>query len=180
MTVADRNSMKLDPRQPTKLAQSVDRTGKDVRGRIAGLAIRPLATQSDGRGTLTELYDLRWGHHPDPLVFSYLVSIRPGQVKGWIRHRLQDDRLAFIVGAIQVVLWDGREDSPTRGMLNEFTFGTVNRSLVTIPTGVWHALRNVDVADSFFVNYPTQPYNYENPDKELLPLENDVIPYRFR
>lgn len=180
MIVADRNAMQLDPKRPTKLAQSVDNTGADVRRRIQGVTIRPLPTHPDARGTLTELYDLRWNHHPDPLVFSYMVTIRPGQVKGWIRHRLQDDRLAFIIGAIQVVLWDDRDGSPTRGLVNEFTLGTVNRSLVTIPIGVWHALRNVDVADSFFINYPTQPYNYESPDKELLPLENDVVPYRFK
>ncbi len=180
MAVTDRNAIPLNPARPTKMIQTVDETGKDIRKRIDGLVIRPLVTHPDSRGTLTELYDLRWEYHPEPLVYSYFVMIRPGQVKGWVRHAHQDDRLAFILGSTQVVFYDGREDSPTHGMINEFCFGTVKRALVTIPIGVWHALRNVDTQDSYFVNYPTRPYIHDNPDKELLPLDNDIIPYQFK
>ncbi len=180
MTVSDRNAIPLDPSRPVRVTQTVDKSGRDIRRRIEGVTVRPLVTHPDGRGSLTELYDLRWDFHPLPLVYSYFVTIRPNQVKGWIRHAKQDDRIAFLHGSIQVVLFDGRGDSPTCGLVNEFCFGTVNRSLVSIPVGVWHALRNVDVHDSFFVNFPSCSYDHDDPDKELLPLDNEIVPYRFR
>jgi dTDP-4-dehydrorhamnose 3,5-epimerase len=180
MTVSDRNIIPLDPKQPTKMTQTVDPKGKSTLRRIEGVEIRDLITHPDGRGTVTELYDLRWNHHPEPLVYTYYVTIRPNQVKGWIKHAHQDDRIAIMEGAIQVVLYDDRADSPTHGLVNDMTFGTNRRALITIPRGVYHALRNVDLRDSVFVNHPTQPYNHDDPDKHLLPIENDLIPYRFK
>jgi dTDP-4-dehydrorhamnose 3,5-epimerase len=177
----DRNTfIPLDPKEPRRHIQTVDPSGRSVLPRIQGVEIRELVTHPDARGSVCELYDLRWDHHPDPMVFSYVVTIRPNVVKGWNLHHTYDDRSAFFHGAIQMVLWDAREDSPTHNMINDFTFGAERRALVTIPRGVWHALRNVHTEDSMFVNYPTSPYNHQAPDKELLPVENNIVPYKFR
>ena len=64
-------------------------------------------------------------------------------------------------------------------MLNELFFGTLNRSLFTIPAGVWHALRSVGSDDVMFINMPTRAYDYADPDTLRLPLVNDLIPFRF-
>ena len=147
---------------------------------IAGVSVKRLVTHPDYRGTVTELSSNEWDFHPDPLVYVYAVTIRPGIVKGWIKHELQDDRVAILSGTIQVVLFDDREDSPTYEQVNEFYFSPHNRGLITIPKGVYHALRNVDIQDALFVNMPTKPYNHEKPDKLLLPIENELIPYQFQ
>jgi dTDP-4-dehydrorhamnose 3,5-epimerase len=160
--------------------KTVNKDGQSIQTPIEGVAIRHAKTIADERGSICEMYDLRWDYHPEPLVYAYHVTIRPKMVKGWVCHEFQDDRSFFSMGEIQVVLYDARPESPTYGKINEFVVGTNNRALLTIPKGVWHALRNIGDCDAVFVNMPTQPFNHDNPDKYRLPLDNDVIPYKFK
>ena len=164
----------------TKDKQTVHPNGHSIQNRIHGVALRPLPTIADERGSICEMFDLRWHYHPDPLVYAYQVSIRPSATKGWVCHEYQDDRIFFSQGETLVVLFDGRKDSQTYQLINEFVVGDNNRVLLTIPAGVWHALRNIGSKDSFFVNMPTKPYNHHDPDKHRLPLQNDLIPYSWR
>jgi dTDP-4-dehydrorhamnose 3,5-epimerase len=167
--------------RPEKDRQTVDAEWRLVEERIEGVVVKHLSTLTDHRGTVCEIYRSEWGIHPDPLVFVYQITIRPGQVKGWQKHLEQDDRLFTAFGTVQVVLYDDRSDSPTGGMVNELFFGEHNRVLFVIPAGVYHAVKNVDpTKDAVLINVPTRPYDYENPDKYRLPLENDLIPYRWR
>ena len=64
-------------------------------------------------------------------------------------------------------------------MINELVFSEINRALVTAPPGVYHAVENIGLVDGLMFNLPSDPYNYEAPDKSVLPLDNDDIPYRF-
>ena len=82
-------------------------------------------------------------------------------------------------GTVKVVLYDDREGSSTRGMLNELHFGDHNRAHLVIPPGIWHAMKNVGTTDVIFVNCPTKPYNHEDPDKWSLPRDSGQIPYTF-
>jgi len=137
-----------------------------------GIRIRDLPTIIDQRGTITELYDLRWDFHPDPLVFSYCFTIRPGFVKGWNLHKEHE-------GEMEVVYFDPRPDSPTYGEVCKVAMSGHRRQLVTVPRFVWHADHNIGTTDVVALNYPTTPYNHENPDKYRLPLDTDLIPYSF-
>jgi dTDP-4-dehydrorhamnose 3,5-epimerase len=107
------------------------------------------------------------------------VTIRPGQVKGFVLHKTYSDRLFFSMGTVKMVLYDDREGSPTRGRLNELYFSEESRGHLVIPPNVWHAAQNVGSTDALFVNCPTKPYNHAAPDKWLLPKDSDLIPYSF-
>jgi len=179
-TVADRNEWDLDPSQPKPVPPSVNEKGERILPKIDGVITRKLVTHMDPRGSVTELCDLRWAEVTEPLVYTYVVTIRPGQVKGWSRHHSYADRTVVIAGDIQWVLYDDREDSPTKGMVNSYAFGPEHRVLFTIPRGVWHAARNLSPYDATFINHPTSPYNHKQPDRDLLPLDNEFIPYRFK
>src|SRR3954453_16418981 len=146
---------------------------------IEGVSVRRAITHTDERGTLCEMFDPRWGFTEEPLVYVYQVTIRPGAVKGWVLHKLQDDRLFFSFGTAKVVLYDDREGSPTRGMINELFFDPHNRGLVRIPIGVIHAVVNVGQDDVLMINMPTQPFNHGQPDKYRLPRDTDAVPYRL-
>ena len=165
--------------QALKDDASVSADGDVLQERIEGVEIRRPPTHADSRGTLTEIYDLRWGFTDDPLVYVYHVTVRPGQVKGWVAHRLQSDRLFVFAGVLRIVLYDGRADSRTRGRLNVLHLGAHDRALISIPAGVWHAVQNVGADEGAFVNLPSRPYLHEDPDKHRLPLDNDVIPFRL-
>lgn len=163
--------------EPRPLGPSVGAEGRPIVDLIDGVRIRPAITHPDERGTVTEVFDLRWGFDDAPLVFVYQVTIRPGQDKGWVLHKRHADRSFFSTGAVKVVMYDDREDSPTRGLLNEFVFGEERRVLLYIPVGVWRGVKSVGAKDALFINCPTEPYHHDDPDKWLLPRDNDVIPY---
>jgi dTDP-4-dehydrorhamnose 3,5-epimerase len=146
---------------------------------IEGVEVRRARVHADERGTLCEIFDPRWGFTDDPLVYVYLATLRPGQVRGWVVHRLQNDRLFAYQGVLRIVLYDARTESASCGRLNVFHLGDHDRALVSIPAGVFHAVQNVGSEEGAFVNLPSEPYNHEDPDKYRLPLDNDVIPYRL-
>ncbi len=160
--------------------QTVTATGAPVGPTIHDVVVRPLVALPDPRGEVCELYRGAWGVHPDPLVYAYLATVEPGVAKAWIRHHHQDDRIACMFGRLLWVLYDDRDGSPTRGVVQRFTSGDRNRVLFTIPAGVWHGVQNVGTAEAAFLNLPTRPYDHETPDKERLPADTDLIPYRFR
>ena len=158
---------------------SVGPDGESLQALIEGVDVRRARTHADERGTLCEIFDQRWGFADEPLVYAYLVTIRPGQVRGWVLHREQTDRLFVYAGVVRIVLYDARAESDSFGRLNVLHFGEHDRALVSIPPGVFHAVKNVGDHEGAFVNLPSQPYRHDDPDKYRLPLENDVIPYRL-
>jgi dTDP-4-dehydrorhamnose 3,5-epimerase len=164
---------------PIKEEQSVTPDGKSVHKVIDGLVIRPAITHVDRRGEVSEIYDPSWGVHAKPMVYAYQASIRPKAIKGWIVHKKQDDRIYTLLGVMRWVFYDAREESPTFGMINQFTFSERNRALFVIPCGVYHAVQNVGDTDAIFINLPTRPYDYADPDKYRLPPKNDLIPFDF-
>jgi dTDP-4-dehydrorhamnose 3,5-epimerase len=161
---------------PKRDVQTVHGDGGRIDALPEGMVLRPLVTHVDERGTVCELYDDRWDVHPDPVVFSYLFTIRPGQAKGWGVHREHEDRYAFLSGELELAFYDAREDSATAGRESRLTLSAHGRSLLVIPRGVWHAERNIGDTDVMVVNFPTIPYDHANPDKYRLPLDTDELP----
>jgi dTDP-4-dehydrorhamnose 3,5-epimerase len=164
---------------PQKDTQTVTPSGESVKPLIHGVRLRYAVTIPDERGTICEMFSPAWDFSDAPLVYVYQTTIRPGKVKGWVVHRKQDDRLFISLGTLKWVLYDDREDSPTYKMLNVIYLSEQNRGLLLVPRGVFHAVQNVGHTDAVFVNMPTRAYDHADPDKYRLPLDNDVIPYRF-
>lgn len=159
--------------------QTVTAEGKSTKLLIHGVKFKELATHVDDRGYVCEMYDSRWDWHPDPLVFSYVFTIRPGLVKGWGLHKKHEDRYFILFGRVKIVLYDSRPDSPTKGMVSEIYLSEYNRRIMNIPIGVWHADENVGETEAVIVNYPTICYDHKDPDKYRLPLNTKEIPYQF-
>lgn len=164
---------------PKKDVQTVTSQGVSLAPIIEGVFLRYATTHPDERGSVTEVFDPRWGFVDQPMVYLYEFTIRPGIVKGWIKHEHQTDRVFLQRGALRVVLYDDRPESPTYKMLNQFTLTEQNRGMICYPSGVYHALENVGTTDVICLNTPTRPYSHENPDKYRLPLDNDLIPFKF-
>jgi dTDP-4-dehydrorhamnose 3,5-epimerase len=143
---------------------------------IEGALLKPLKVIPDERGFLMEIL-----RKDDPFFKEfgqvYLTVVYPGVVKGWHYHKLQTDHFCVVKGVAKVVLYDGRDGSPTKGEVNEFFLGDHNRSLLVIPPGVLHGMKGVSPDPAFLINTPTHPYRYSDPDEfRVHPHEND-IPY---
>lgn len=163
----------------TKDLPTVNAAGQSLRRLIDGVTIRPLVTHSDGRGSVLELYDPRWGFHSEPLVYAYAFTIRPGVVKGWSLHQRHEDRYSLVQGEMELVLYDPRPGSPTIGEICRIVLTEKQRCVVNVPIGVWHADHNIGDQDALIVNFPTMQYDYANPDKWRLPIDTPLIPHRF-
>lgn len=158
---------------------TVTAAGEERQRLPEGVTIRDLVLHVDDRGTVCELLDPRWGWSDDPIVFSYVFTLRPGKVKGWGMHMLHEDRYAVIAGDMEVVMYDERENAPTRGLVASVVLSGQRRRLMNIPAGVWHCNHNIGTTDVVTVNFPTQPYDHDQPDKYRLPLDTDRIPYKW-
>jgi dTDP-4-dehydrorhamnose 3,5-epimerase len=165
--------------EPKRDRQTVTPDGETISPMPAGVVFKDLITQIDERGSVLEMFDSRWNWHPDPLVFVYSFTVRPGFIKGWGLHKRHDDRYLVLHGELEVVLYDERSDSPTRGMVSRIILSEYRRRLMSIPAGVWHADHNIGSKDAVVVNFPTIAYDHADPDKYRLPIVNDRIPFRF-
>jgi dTDP-4-dehydrorhamnose 3,5-epimerase len=87
------------------------------------------------------------------------------------------DRLFVSQGQLKVVLYDARDDSATKGTLMEVHAGDARPSLLIVPPGVWHGLQSLGNVDALVLNFPTEAYNYKDPDHYRLPYDSAEIPY---
>ena len=173
------NRLPNDTTDALKDRPTVAPDGSELGALPEGVRVRDLITHTDDRGTLFELYDPRWGFHEAPLVYAYVATMRPGVTKGWAMHEKHDDRYTLLFGSLEVVFYDAREGSPTEGLVAKVVLSEHRRRLLCIPTGIWHADRNIGDREAVIVNFPTHPYEHEDPDKFRLPLDTDAIPYTW-
>jgi dTDP-4-dehydrorhamnose 3,5-epimerase len=162
-----------------KDAQSTTVEGQPLEKLPWGVSCHEVTTHVDDRGTLVELFNPTWGWHDAPLVYCYCFTLRPGAIKGWAMHMKHEDRYFILSGELELVLYDDRESSSTRGMVSTLYMSEFRRRLINIPAGIWHANRNVGNKDVVAVNFPTELYDPTDPDKYRLPPNNDTIPHTF-
>lgn len=160
-------------------AQTVKSDGTSLAKLPEGCVPRPAIRHIDNRGSVVEILDQRWDWHPAPIEFVYSFMIRPGVVKGWGLHEHHDDRYFLISGEMELVMYDVRPSSATYGKVSKVYMSDKTPQIVNIPAYVWHADRNIGTTDAYVVNFPTEPYNHEKPDKFKLPIDTPLIPHSF-
>jgi dTDP-4-dehydrorhamnose 3,5-epimerase len=160
--------------------QTVTPDGESALRHIDGLILRKPVNHVDHRGNVFEIYNGDTDMWPDPIVWIYSDIVFPGQIKGWARHEVKVDRYTLISGTLTMLLYDGREDSPTHGLAQAVTLSAMGVRQIQIPVGVWHLLFASTPEEVHFVNMPTQPYHHEAPDRILLPWDTDEIPVDVR
>ena len=145
---------------------------------IHGVAVKQLKVMCDERGRLMEML-----RSDDPIFKKfgqvYMTTAYPGVVKAWHYHRLQTDHFVCVAGMMKVVLFDSREDSPTKGEVNEFFIGVHNPILVQIPPLVYHGFKCVSEYEAIVINTPTEVYRYKEPDEYRVDPHSDKIPYNW-
>ena len=143
---------------------------------IDGVKLKPLKVIPDERGRLMEIM------RSDDDMFEkfgqiYMTTAYPGVVKGWHYHKLQADHFVVLHGMMKVVLYDDRENSPTKGEVNVFFLGEHNMQMLKIPKLVWHGFKCISEYEAAVINIPTEIYNYEKPDEYREKPHGGKIPY---
>lgn len=142
------------------------------------MRLRHLRLIPDDRGFLMEMLRTDWPEF-EKFGQAYVTACYPRVVKAWHYHKIQWDHFVCVQGMAKVVLYDSREDSPTKGKVNEFHIGYLNPVLVKIPPLVYHGFTAEGENTALIVNFPTELYNYENPDEFRLPFDDPSIPYNW-
>lgn len=145
---------------------------------IEGVRVKKLKVIPDARGRLMEML------RADDDLFTrfgqvYLTTAYPGVVKGWHYHKKQTDNMIVVQGMMKIVIYDNREESSTKGEINEFFMGIHNPLLLQIPPLVLHGFKCISKEEAMVINCPTETYNYEDPDEFRIDPHKNDIPYEW-
>jgi dTDP-4-dehydrorhamnose 3,5-epimerase len=164
---------------PIRDSQTVDAQGRPLVELIDGVLVSSPVVHEDHRGVLVEMYGEAefWAQ---PFAYAYQTSLRPGVAKGWFLHKEKSDRYHLAFGELMLFLYDDREGSSTRGIVNKIMLSERNLRDVFIPAGLWHLSLNVGSTDALLINLPTTRYNPEAPDRYHLPFDTGQIPVDVR
>jgi dTDP-4-dehydrorhamnose 3,5-epimerase len=146
---------------------------------IEGVKIKKLKCIPDKRGFLMEML------RSDDELFKgfgqvYITGCKKGIAKGWHYHKLQTDNFICVLGKALVPLYDLRENSKTKGEVNEFIIKaplTEENLLLQIPPGVVHGFTPLDCDEIRIINIPNFPYKYDSPDEYRYSWNSKEIPF---
>lgn len=144
---------------------------------IEGVEIFPLKRIQDERGMVMQMLRADAPHFTG-FGEIYFSVIYPGIIKGWHLHSRMVINYAVVAGNIKLVLYDQRDDSPTRGALEEIVFGEVNYQLVRVPPGVTNGFTAVGGERAIVANCASIPHD----PAEIVRIDpfSPTIPYDWR
>lgn len=142
---------------------------------IEGVALHPLRQISVPKGDLWHAFKCT----DDGFVGfgeAYFTQIHPHAVKGWKRHNVYTLNLVVVVGAVKFVIYDDREDSSTRGKIQEITLSPKgNYYRLTIAPGLWMAFAGAAADTSILMDLIPKVHDPNESDRKEL----SEIPYNF-
>jgi dTDP-4-dehydrorhamnose 3,5-epimerase len=149
---------------------------------ISDLAIRTLSPNARPNGALVELFRTDWdvieGDASPEMAYSQ--TLFPGEIDAWQRHpEGKVDHFTAPRGQLLLAVHDDRPESPTEGETNSFVIGERNPALVRIPKGVWHGYQALGTEPAMVLDFPSEPYDYYDPDRETKPADTDDIPFEW-
>jgi dTDP-4-dehydrorhamnose 3,5-epimerase len=143
---------------------------------IDGVKIIPLKQFHDERGKV--MHFLR----SDNENFSqfgeiYFSMVYPGAIKGWHLHKRMILNYTVPHGRIKFVLFDDRNESPTKGEIQEIFLSPENYNLVIVPPLIWNGFKGIGTEAAIVANCASIPHD---PD-EISRLDpfSSYIPYNW-
>ena len=162
-----------------KDGQQVTSNWQKIEQGIDGVVAREVLHVPRDHGVITETFRPEWDPTGLPVIQIYQSRLYPGAIGAWSCHAITTDRLFVNQGHLKVVLFDGREGSRTHGRIFEIHVGDARPTFLVLPPGIWHGLQNLGANEALVLNYPTNAYNYEEPDDYRLPFDSPEIPYSW-
>ena len=146
---------------------------------IEGVKVKKLVKHCDDRGFFAELVR---DDEPELLTrfgqASWSMSY-PGVIKAFHYHEKQDDLWFFPSGNAQVVLYDLREDSSTKGETDVYYMGDENPIALLIPKGVAHGYRVLGQKPATIIYFTTESYNPVHPDEKRINWDDSEIGFSW-
>lgn len=141
---------------------------------IDGVTITPLKQIPDERGKVMHMLRVT-----DPVFKSfgeiYFSCVYPNAIKAWHIHKQMTLNYAVPHGQVKLVLYDDREDSTTRGEVQEIYLGEDSYFLVTVPPLVWNGFIGLGTEMTIVANCASIPHD-PNEIERRDPIDSS-IPY---
>jgi len=141
---------------------------------IEDVLIKPLRQIPDERGKIMHMMR-KDDNNFEKFGEIYFSVVYPDVIKGWHLHTKMTLNYAVVSGMIKLVLYDVREESPTKGELQEIYIGEDNYALVRIPSGIYNGFKGIGVKPAIVANCSDIPHDPEEIQR-INPFSND-IPY---
>ena len=141
---------------------------------IEGVEIKKLRKIPDERGTIYHMLTKNEEIFED-FGEIYFSNIYPNVVKAWHWHRDMVLNYSVIYGMIKMVLYDDRDDSPTKGNLMEIFLGEENYILVKVPKQVWNGFKGIGLTKSIVANCSSMAHDPDEIFRKEFNAED--IPY---
>ena len=143
---------------------------------IKGVIITPLKQITDERGKVMHMIK-----NSDTFYTSfgeiYFSTVNHNAIKGWHIHEEMILNYAVLYGNIKFVLFDDRENSTTKGMIQEIFLGPENYCLVTVPPLVWNGFKGININPSIVANCSSIKHT-PSEIRRLDPFDS-YIPYNW-
>lgn len=162
-----------------KDSQSSDANWTVRKSPIQGVLFRESKNVMTERAVVRECYRKDWALHDREIKHIIAVSSWPRQITGWHKHLIQTDHVFVVKGTFKGVLFDDRDESPTRGEIQVIQLSDMRPGVLVIPPGIWHAFENLTMEPATLLNYFDREYQYDDPDEYKLPFDTPDIPYSF-
>ena len=142
---------------------------------IHDVKITPLKILSDSRGSVMHMM------RNDSKIFKsfgeiYFSTIFKDSIKAWHLHKESTLNYVCIKGAVKLVLFDERPESPTKGKYQEINLSPKNYFLVTIPPNIWNGFKGLHDPESIIANCLSLPHN----EKEMVRKNHSDQKFNFK
>lgn len=141
---------------------------------IQDVNFKKLNLNLDDRGFLTEVLK-----ETDPFFKAVrqttYTETYPGVIKAFHWHKNQWDFWFVVKGMAQVVLYDLREKSETKGQTDVYYLGEKNLAVLIIPPGVAHGYRVLGNRPVSLLYHTSEAYDPKHPDEERIAFDDPKI-----
>ena len=144
---------------------------------VDGVVISPLKIITDERGSVLHMLK---SNEPlfDKFGEIYFSEILSGTVKAWKKNKKQSQNLTVPVGMVNLVIYDDRRNSKTRGNFFDCLLGRPdNYYLIHIPPMLWYGFQSLDNQKALIANCTDQPHNPL--ESESIPIDSGKIPFQW-
>jgi len=144
---------------------------------IDGVIVRPLRRIPDERGTI--MHGVSRDNLLNPFGEVYFKKLYFDVINGWHKHESLIINYICISGMIKLVLFDMREDSQTKGKLQEIFLGDDNYCMVHIPPGIANGSKGIGRPSSIMTNIASEPHD-PNIKYQRIDPHSGEIPYDWK
>ena len=141
-------------------------------GEIEGVIIKTLKKIPDTRGTI--MHGIRKDDMLNDFGEVYFKKLYANMINGWHIHQTMKLNYICIYGMMKIVMYDTREDSPSKGIIQEVFIGDDNYVLLHIPTGIANASTVIRGEFAILCNVASEPHDPNIKYKRIDPLSGEI------